>query len=193
VGALSLLLPASPLHSRAGRARMCSSDRGDNDLERELRDRVTGGCAGARFGEAHVLLESRVSAFVLLFNPGQADEGVYTLQSKTMAQETCLVAFEESDSAERFSHLLSAEGFDMAHPTEWSAEQIRFFCDASEFGLGFVSAEALLLPPRNNVFDHEAFDQLREEQVAPQQEPPEEDPLIVMARQRLERAWEQGS
>jgi len=190
---LSLLLPTPPQQARAGHARMCSSNR-DGSFERELRDQVgRGGSLGATFGEAHLLLDEKASAFVLLFNPGRNDEGVYTLQSKASSSGTCLVAFEQGDAAERFSHLLSAEGFDLAQPAEWSAEQICYFCASAQFGLGFVKSEALLLPPRHNVFDEEAFEQLRAyeaEQAAASKR--EEDPDIQLARQRLERAWQEG-
>jgi len=183
--AMALMLPAPVPRTRLGHVRM-DMPWGDGSLERELRERVTarGGCAGALFGEAHVLLEKKRSAFVLLFNPGQKDEGVYTLESKATARETCLVVFEEGDAAERFSHLLTAEGFDQAHPAEWSTEQICYFCSNSQFGLSFVSAEALLLPPRHNVYDRKAFEEAK---LAPERD---EDPNINMARRLLERAWQ---
>ena len=190
LAALALLLPTPPPRARAGPARMSAPDR-DGSLERELRERVTarGGVAGASFGEAHVLLENQASAFVLLFNPGQRDEGVYTLESKATSRETCLVVFEEGEAAERFSHLLSAEGFDLAHPAEWSAEQICHFCTSLHFGLGFVSSEALLLPPRHNVYDRKAFEEA--ELWAPPEQPRDEDPDVKLARLRLEREWRQ--
>lgn len=62
-------------------------------------------------GEPHEVLEDIETAFVLVFNAGQHDEGVYTLQGRSSHTSAYVLAFERDDDAERFSQLLHTEGF----------------------------------------------------------------------------------
>jgi hypothetical protein len=56
------------------------------------------------------------SAYVLIFNAGQQDEGVYTLQGRAAQANAYVLAFELNDDAGRFAQLLQAEGFVSRHP-----------------------------------------------------------------------------
>jgi hypothetical protein len=98
-------------------------------------------------------------AHVLLFKPGQEDEGVYTLQGRSDAR-TFMVAFVGMEEALRFAELLQAEGFDLPAPTEWDTSQLTSFCSAAGFLLALVPQGALFLPPKHNVYDSAAYAQL---------------------------------
>ena len=87
--------------------------------------------------------------------------GRYTLQGRETPEKshgTYVLAFEQHEEASRFAMLLQAQGFDMPTATEWPAEQLSEFCSSTEFGLGFVPHEALLVPPQLNYFDETAFE-----------------------------------
>mmetsp|Transcript_10397 Transcript_10397/g.21008 ORF Transcript_10397/g.21008 Transcript_10397/m.21008 type:complete len:214 (+) Transcript_10397:60-701(+) len=129
--------------------------------------------SGTVFGHpAELLRERRVdSAWVLIFNAGEEDEGVYTLQGRDRlasgeemddCHSTYVLAFERSEEASRFSMLLQAQGFDMSTATEWGADQVSDFCAMAEFSLGFVPDDALLVPPQKNYFDVNAFEEIKE-------------------------------
>ena len=66
---------------------------------------------GTEFGEPRSLLRQHKaeSAWVLLFNPGERNEGVYTLQGRETPgapHGTYVLAFEEQEEASRFAMLL---------------------------------------------------------------------------------------
>ena len=66
---------------------------------------------GTEFGEPRSLLRQHKaeSAWVLLFNPGERNEGVYTLQGRETPEAphgTYVLAFEEQEEASRFAMLL---------------------------------------------------------------------------------------
>ena len=66
---------------------------------------------GTEFGEPRSLLQQHKadSAWVLLFNPGERNEGVYTLQGRETPgapHGTYVLAFEEQEEASRFAMLL---------------------------------------------------------------------------------------
>jgi len=139
-------------------------DRGDS-LSAEF-ERLAAARSGTVFGCAPDLLRERKvgHSWVLIFNAGQDDEGLYTLQGSEAAASqhgndgTYVLAFEQYEEASRFAMLLQAQGFDMPTATEWPAEQLSEFCSSTEFGLGFVPHEALLVPPQVNYFDETAFE-----------------------------------
>merc|ERR1719263_2767822 len=65
-------------------------------------------------------------SWVLIFNAGQEDEGLYTLQGQQRG--TYVLAFENQDEAARFATLLQADGFDEPAPTAWQKDQLSEFC-----------------------------------------------------------------
>ena len=76
-----------------------------------------------RCGAPESVLSNIDAAWVLIFNLGQQDEGVYTLQGRHAQPSAYVLAFEHSDDAERFAELLSADEFDLATPLRWDAAQ----------------------------------------------------------------------
>ena len=128
------------------------------DLER-LRSSIASN-SNARFGSAEELLAQNKDAWVLLFNPGQHDEGVYTLQCKS-DPKTYMVAFECNEEADRFAWLLQAEGFDLARPTPWESTRVVSFCDAAGFEVSYVPQGTLFTPPSENGRDDRAYQEIR--------------------------------
>lgn len=114
------------------------------------------------YGEAkEVLREAGAEgAWVLIFNKGREDEGMYTLQGRETPAKgsgTFVMAFERREAASRFAMLLQAQGFGMPTSTSWDTEELSDFCDEADFGVGFVPEGALVFPPEENYFDADAF------------------------------------
>lgn len=132
--------------------------------QNELRQRIAASNrAAAQLGPASEVLRDLPSAYVLIFNPGQNDEGVYTLQGRSSPMSSYVLAFEETDEAERFAQLLQAEGFDLPKPMQWHVDQICSFCETGHFELGIVPTGVLLTPPTHNEFDADAYGKLSED------------------------------
>ena len=133
------------------------------------------------------------TAYVLLFNPGRINEGIYTLQGlkDKHDQNTFLLVFEEMQAAQRFSTQLHADNFEHASPTEWSVDTILDFCDSTGFQLAFVPDGALFFPPSSNRWDSEAFDECANEAVL--RRPVECGEKFERARLQLERLWNQDN
>jgi len=164
---------------------MMSSDNWDNDLQRELRERIRDSAGNsAQLGPPTEVLRGRPTAWVLIFNAGRNDEGVYTLQGRSTPISSYVLAFEETDEALRFAHLLQAEGFDLPQPMQWHAEQLRTFCESGQFELGMVPTGALLTPPTHNEYDEDAYERLNE---GPSTMTPEH---LDMLQKRLDRIFD---
>jgi hypothetical protein len=138
----------------------------DHELMAELRSRISSNAGAAQLGPPEEVLRGLQAVFVLIFNLGKSDEGVYTLQGRTSPASSYVLAFEQTDEAQRFAQLLQAEGFDLPQPMEWKNDQVRRFCDAGRFELGVVPTGALLTPPSHNEYDDEAYGRLKEEQAS---------------------------
>lgn len=70
-----------------------------------------------RQGAPRTVLQGLSSAYVLIFNAGQQDEGVYTLQARVSQARANVLAFELDDDARRFAQLLCADGFVRRRPS----------------------------------------------------------------------------
>lgn len=128
------------------------------DDDQALRDHIEQTTSSvARLGKPQSVMQDMDSAWVLIFNPGQVDEGVYTLQGRSEQASAYVLAFERTDDADRFAQLLQAEGFDLATAMCWDAEQLQTFCDAGQFEVSLVPKGTLLTPPSKNEYDNDAF------------------------------------
>jgi hypothetical protein len=107
------------------------------------------------------VLEGVRVSYVLIFNLGQPEEGVYTLQGR-QSPTSYVLAFEGPEEAARFAELLQAEGFDLAAPVEWATDRVTDFCTSMGFEIGFVPSGTLITPPENNSYDVEAYEQLKD-------------------------------
>lgn len=105
----------------------------------------------AKVGEPHRVLEGRKDAYVLIFNPGRHNEGVYTLQgpsSRAMTgPSTYVLAFEHTNDADRFARQLQAQGFDAATPLRWRAYELAAFCEGDGYQVSLVPAGTMIEPP----------------------------------------------
>ena len=131
--AVSTRTPA-PIAMSAGNEEMWSDD-DDHALQDFIKMKEA---SAAQCGRAERVLRNVDSAWVLIFNVGQADEGVYTLQGRATRAAAYVLAFEQTDDAQRFAQLLEGEGFDLATPLCWDTEQLCAFCDAGEFEVSLV-------------------------------------------------------
>eukprot|EP00316_Scyphosphaera_apsteinii_P017389 CAMPEP_0119298034 /NCGR_PEP_ID=MMETSP1333-20130426/241_1 /TAXON_ID=418940 /ORGANISM="Scyphosphaera apsteinii, Strain RCC1455" /LENGTH=180 /DNA_ID=CAMNT_0007299025 /DNA_START=143 /DNA_END=685 /DNA_ORIENTATION=+ len=127
----------------------------DDELAGTLRAQLSG--RNVRFGEPDELLDAMGAVWVLLFQPGELNEGVYTLQGRVDSR-TYILAFELLEDAGRFAELLSAEGFDCPVPCEWTNRQVAEFCSSAGYTLSMVDEGTVLMPPMHNVYDTEAFE-----------------------------------
>jgi hypothetical protein len=167
------LLPSRPMpfmqctslvhQPRACFARM-SADNNNDDNEgwdsrddSELAEHIRRRSASALLGHPNRVMSNTREAWVLIFNPGKANEGVYTLQGKA----AYVLAFERPDDADRFAQLLTADEFETPTPLCWDVNQLSNFCDAGEFEMSLVPQGSLVTPPATNEFDREAFDRLK--------------------------------
>ena len=148
-GATSLLAPRKPTARRcppplalAGRWINGPGDKqGDgwtDDDDAALAHHISAHASTAKCGEPERILHGIDSAWVLIFNVGRHDEGVYTLQGRASCPTAYVLAFERTDDAERFAQQLSSEGFDLAKPLQWDVAQISAFCSAGEFEISLV-------------------------------------------------------
>merc|ERR1719506_735509 len=88
------------------------------------------------------------AAWVLIFNEGRQNEGVYTLQGLSGSAPASVLAFEHVEDADRFAHALHAEGgFDRPTALRWMAGQLATFCDDTGFALEFVPRGEMPIPP----------------------------------------------
>ena len=123
-----------PCATRVDGPSMSSSAWDAND-EASLHE-VIARASNAKLGEPEDVLEGTSAAWVLIFNSGQQDEGVYTLQgrehgSSRYVPSSFVLAFESIDDADRFAQLLQADDFDLATPSRWDADHLASFCRVS--------------------------------------------------------------
>jgi hypothetical protein len=86
------------------------------------------------------------TAWVITFNAGQHDEGVYT-HSHIEHGLTSVLAFECSDDADRFAQQLLTKGFDPSWPICWSADRLMTFCHTTGFEVSIVPKGTQPRPP----------------------------------------------
>ena len=115
----------------------------------------------ARFERMNHILNQIEIAWVLIFNLGQPNEGVYTLQERTEIGETShVLVFALAEDAARFAAHLQADGFDLPQPTRWAHQQLVNFCDSTQFDISLVPPGAPVTPPTKNEYDKEAFERI---------------------------------
>ena len=98
------VLRAPMVSMSAGDDQWTSAD--DAGLRRRLEEATTTHLGSPDFVMNLSRNQALDSVYVLIFNPGQTDEGVYTLQGKSMRAGAYVLAFEQDDDAHRFSELL---------------------------------------------------------------------------------------
>jgi len=156
--ALAPVRPALLQHSAHRPAPlMMSAGEWNSDDDNALRRQIQHSTSRARLGPPDDVMQGLTDAWVLIFNPGKQDEGVYTLQGRNARASAYVLAFEYPDDADRFANLLQAEGFDLPTPHSWDHNQLNNFCSTSHFEVSLVPSGALITPPTKNEFDMDAF------------------------------------
>lgn len=95
-------------------------------------------------------------AWVLIFNEGQDNEGVYTHSEQGGSDS--LLAFENLHDAEHFAQVLQTKGFDLATPLHWSGRRLTTFCARAGLEMNLVGHNDLPQPPSER--RQEEFDEL---------------------------------
>jgi hypothetical protein len=149
---------------------MCSDDSLSAEIEARSLDIATQ--PKIMFGSPLDMLRQHKAegAYVLIFNRGQDDEGVYTVRgSDASCAGMHVLAFENRAEASRYAVLLQEQDFDKLTATRWESEPLADFCWRAEFGLGYVPPDAMLVPPQRNHVDAAAIEQRQEDAFAKQQ------------------------
>jgi len=153
----SMLRPSPvPAHTSSA-VSMCAWDSRD---EAALHRAIQESTSAAKLGDAQYALSGLDAAWVLIFNAGKADEGVYTLQGAAPRANAYVLTFEAVEDAERFAQLLQAEAFDLATPLRWGVDQLHEFCEVGQFAVSMVPTGCLITPPTKNEFDVDAFERI---------------------------------
>ncbi|KAG5187710.1 hypothetical protein JKP88DRAFT_353630 [Tribonema minus] len=110
----------------------------------------------AMMSEQKALMKRMRSAFVLIFNPGQASEGIYTLW---VNNQNIVLGFESRQEAVRYALMLKAQEFHSPSPQELKLAELKQFCRESGVGLKLVPKGSGLTPPEANKTDVDSLRQ----------------------------------
>jgi hypothetical protein len=137
----------------------------DEALRREM-ERSLGSQQLIR-GPAEQVMGYRIKAYVIVFNRGQENEGVYTLEASAGGPKGQLLTFENTEDANRFASLLQGEDFTVvgnrgrvsleAQPLMWDSRRIEHFCQGGDFEVALVPSGGMITPPEKNMWDPERF------------------------------------
>lgn len=166
----ALALAGSAMRKPIARARAGvsprMSDYWDEDDEERLFREMRRGQEVVR-GTPDQVFRNKAMAYVVVFNPGTASEGVYTLETEVGGTRAYLLTFENTEDADRYCRLLTAEDFNMvgshrsvslaAQPLRWDTRRIAEFCYSSDFEVALVPAGGMITPPENNEYDPARF------------------------------------
>lgn len=162
-------------------------------MEKQLQAMIqSSNSRSSRFGDPGELLAGMNRAWVLIFNPMQPNEGVYTLSTSNPekypedSNNQFMLAFEDIEEASRFAQQLAAEDLSQPSPMHWLTQDLTDFCYTAGFALAFVPSGALFLPPSSNSYDDEAFKRLADEARAHEKET---EARGSAHRSMLARAW----
>jgi hypothetical protein len=116
-----------------------------------------------RSGPPDAVLGQAQAVYVVIFNEGTENEGVYTLQSSDDPTRTHLLTFENTEDADRFASLLQGQGLnDLGKSLMWDAAKTTEYCNSCEYAVTHVPVGTMFTPPRNNSIDEDAFRVRRE-------------------------------
>jgi hypothetical protein len=137
----------------------------DEELRREM-DRSLGSQQLIR-GPAEHVMRYRIMAYVLVFNRGTPNEGIYTLEGSAGGSRGQLLTFENTEDANRFASQLEGTDFTVvgnesrvsleAQPLLWDSRRIAHFCQGGNFEVALVPSGGMITPPEKNMWDPERF------------------------------------
>lgn len=88
--------------------------------------------------------------FVLLFNVGTDNEGIYAAKDQ-LSDRNKVLMFESEDDATRYALLLEAQDFPTPTVEEMDSEDIEDFCLSAGYEWDYIQTGKLAIPPENNV------------------------------------------
>ncbi len=103
------------------------------------------------------LLISLMRVHVLLFNSGENEEGIHSLE---LAGKTVVLMFENPDDAFRYGGLLEAQDFPLPKVEELDRQEVETFCEEAGYEARLVEAgflptneedRLLISPPETNL------------------------------------------
>lgn len=117
--------------------------------------------------------------FVLLFNVGSDNEGIYSMrvQDQTGRPRDLIPMFAEEDDAIRFAGLLEAQDFPLPDVEAIDEGEIREFCEESGLICHLIESGDFFLPPEANLEEDDrnwSADRPPEEQSPSRPAPPDE-------------------
>ena len=89
-----------------------------------------------------------MSVFVLLFNARTDNEGIYSTQ---VGDRNVILMFEQEDDAVRYADQLEAEDFPKPTVEGIDPEEIKEFCQDSDYDFIIVTPEMLVTPPTQSL------------------------------------------
>lgn len=97
-----------------------------------------------------------MQVFVLVFNAGTDNEGIYTLKVKdptegSQLSKDVVLAFEVEDDAARYALLLEAQDFPSATAEAIARFEIEEFCREAGLEMQFIPEGTLAVPPEANL------------------------------------------
>ena len=90
--------------------------------------------------------EIEEAAWVLIFDGGTPEEGVYTIED-IITQKTSIIAFLRFKDAYTFAKVLTKEGYTMPTPMQWTADDLARFCKTGGYHIIVVPYGHALTPP----------------------------------------------
>jgi len=88
--------------------------------------------------------------YVLLFNPGTENEGIYTLKMQEDERNVVLM-FESEEDATRYGLLLEAQDFLSPNVEAIDSEEVEEFCEEAQYECVLVPEGTLAIPPETNL------------------------------------------
>jgi hypothetical protein len=143
-----------------------SWDEDDDELLRREMEKMMGSQELIR-GPADDVMRFRMMAYVVVFNRGTPNEGVYTLETMDGGSIRQLLTFENAEDASRYARLLQGEAFTVvgnersvslnAQPFMWDTRRIEQFCHGGDFEVALVPSGGTITPPETNMYDPARF------------------------------------
>jgi Protein of unknown function (DUF3110) len=120
-----------------------------------------------------------MSVFVLLFNARTDNEGIYSTQ---VGDRNVILMFEQEDDAVRYADQLEAEDFPKPTVEGIDPEEIKEFCQDSDYDFIVVTPEMLVTPPPQSLEETDW-----QPEGSQQTQSADEDIDLEAMRKRLER------
>jgi hypothetical protein len=89
-----------------------------------------------------------VLVYILLYNANTEDEGIHTIQE---GDRNKILMFKEQDDALRFAMMLEAQDFPEPSVEAINSEEIKAFCEKTNYDWEIIESGQLAVPPEANL------------------------------------------